>query len=167
VDKVITSMLLIIAAIVATVVVVNAVLPSIQRTSSDIATASDVVGARLRSDVRIVETAGVVGEDFVQIWAKNVGASNIPSLEKIDVFFGETTDFERIGYDAEDTCPNPSPPPRSENCWQYALENDTEWAPSATLRITVYLTYDLETGKDYVSTIVLPNGLIASKVFTL
>jgi hypothetical protein len=166
-DKVITSMLLIIAAIVATVVVINAVLPSIQRTSSDIATASDVVGARLRSDVRIVETAGVVGEDFVQIWAKNVGASNIPSLEKIDVFFGETTDFERIGYDEEDTCPNPSPPPRSENCWQYALENDTEWAPFATLRITVYLTYDLETGKDYVSTIVLPNGIIASKVFTL
>lgn len=166
-DKVITSMLLIIAAIVATVVVVNAVLPSVQRTSSDIAAASDVVGRRLRSDVRIVETAGVVGEDFVQIWAKNVGASNIPSLEKIDVFFGETTDFERIGYDEEDTCPNPSPPPRSENCWQYVLENDTEWAPFATLRITVYLTYNLETGKDYVSTIVLPNGLIASKVFTL
>ena len=166
-DKVITSMLLIIAAIVATVVVINAVLPSIQRTSSDIAAASDIVGRRLRSDVRIVETAGVVGEDFVQIWAKNVGASNIPALEKIDVFFGETTDFERIGYDAEDTCPNPSPPPRTENCWQYVLENDTKWAPFATLRITVYLTYNLETGKDYVSTIVLPNGIIASKVFTL
>jgi archaellum component FlaF (FlaF/FlaG flagellin family) len=167
VDKVITSMLLIIAAIVATVVVINAVLPSIQRTSSDIAAASDVVGARLRSDVRIVETAGVVGNDYLQVWAKNVGASNIPSLEKIDVFFGETTDFERIGYDPEDTCPNPSPPPRTENCWQYALENDTEWTPYATLRITIYLTYNLETGKDYVSTIVLPNGLIASKIFSL
>ena len=112
-DKVITSMLLMIAAIVATVVVINSILPSIQRTSSDIAAASDVVGRRLRSDVRIVETAGVVGEDYVQIWAKNVGASTIPSLEKIDVFFGETDDFERIAYDEEDTCPNPSPPPRS------------------------------------------------------
>jgi archaellum component FlaF (FlaF/FlaG flagellin family) len=167
VDKVITSMLLIIAAIVATVVVINAVLPSIQRTSSDIAAASDVVGARLRSDVRIVETAGVVGNDFVEIWAKNVGASTIPSLDKIDVFFGETDDFGRITYDAEDTCPNPPEPPRGENCWQYVLENDTEWAPYATLRITVYLTYDLEAGKDYVSTIVLPNGLLATKVFTL
>jgi hypothetical protein len=167
VDKVITSMLLIIAAIVATVVVINAVLPSIQRTSSDIAAASDVVGRRLRSDVRIVEATGVAGEDVVHIWAKNVGASTIPSLEKIDVFFGETDDFGRVGYDPEDTCPNPSPPPRSENCWQYELENDSEWVPSATLRIDIYLTYDLETGKDYVSTIVLPNGLIASKVFTL
>jgi len=167
VDKVITSMMLIIAAIVATVVVINAVLPSIERTSSDIAAASDVVGRRLRSDVRIVETTGVAGEDVVQIWAKNVGASTIPSLEKIDVFFGETNDFERIGYDPEPTCPNPSSPPRTENCWQYALENDSEWAPYATLRINIYLTYDLETGKDYVSTIVLPNGLVATKVFTL
>ena len=166
-DKVITSMLLIIAAVVATVVVVNSVLPSIQRTSSDIVAASDVLGRRLRSDVKIIETSGVVGDDFVQIWAKNVGASSIPSLTKIDVFFGESDSFERIPYDPDDTCPNPSPPPRTENCWQYALENDTEWTPYATLRITIYLTYDLQTGTEYVSTIVLPNGLSASKVFTL
>jgi hypothetical protein len=167
VDKVITSMLLIIAAVVATVVVVNSVLPAIQRTSSDIVAASDVLGRRLRSDVKIIETSGIVGEDYVQIWAKNVGASTIPSLTKIDVFFGETDGFERITYDEEATCPNPSPPPRTENCWQYALENDTEWAPYATLRITIYLTYDLAADTDYVSTIVLPNGLSASKVFSL
>jgi hypothetical protein len=167
VDKVITSMLLMIAAIVATVVVINSILPTIQRTSSDIVAASDVVGTRLRSDVKIVETSGVVSDDFLQIWAKNVGASDIYSLDKIDVFFGETDDFERIGYDSESTCPNPSPPPRTENCWQYTLENDTEWAPFATLRITVYLTYDLQADTDYVSTIVLPNGITASKVFTL
>jgi hypothetical protein len=167
VDKVIVTMLLMIAGIVATVVVINSILPTIQRTSSDIVAASDVVGNRLRSDVKIIETSGVIGNDYVHIWAKNVGASTIPQLEKIDVFFGETDDFERITYDADPTCPNPSPPPRTENCWQYALENDTEWDPYATLRITVYLTYDLETGKDYVSTIVLPNGLPASKVFSL
>jgi hypothetical protein len=166
-DKVITSMLLIIAAVVATVVVVNSVLPTIQRTSSDIVAASDVLGRRLRSDVKIIETSGVAGEDVVQIWVKNVGASEIPSLDKIDVFFGETNSFERITYDVEPTCPNPSPPPRTENCWQYALEDDTEWTPYATLRITIYLTHDLETGKKYVSTIVLPSGLSATKVFTL
>lgn len=160
-------MLLIISAVVATVVVVNSVLPAIQRTSSDIVAASDVLGRRLRSDVKIIETSGVAGDDFVQVWAKNVGASEIPSLTKIDVFFGETDGFERIAYDPEATCPNPSPPPRTENCWQFALENDTEWTPYSTLRITVYLTYDLEVGTDYVSTIVLPNGLSASRVFTL
>jgi flagellar protein FlaG len=166
-DKVITSMLLLIAAIVATVVVINSVLPSIQRTSSDIVAASDVVGTRLRSDVRIIETAGVDGSDTVQLWAKNVGAAEIPSLEKIDVFFGEAGNFERIPYDADPTCPNPVPPPRTEPCWQYELENDTEWEPYATLRITIYLNYDLAAGTDYVSTIVLPNGVTAGKTFTL
>ena len=166
-DKVITSMLLIIAAVVATVVVVNSVLPAIQRTSSDIVAASDVLGGRLRSDVKIIEVSGVVGEDYVQIWAKNVGASEIPSLANIDVFFGETDNFERIAYDADPTCPNPSPPPRTDNCWQYALESGTEWTPYTTLRITVYLTQDLQAGAEYVSTIVLPNGLYATKVFTL
>lgn len=166
-DKVITSMMLIIASIVALVFVVNAILPSIQRTSSDIAVAGDVVGARLRSDVRIVEASGVVDTDSASVWAKNVGASTVSSLEKIDVFFGPTDDFHRIGYDSEDTCPNPSPPPRTESCWQYVLENDTKWGPAATLGITIYLTYNLAAGTDYVVTIVLPNGITASKVFTL
>ena len=166
-DKVITTMLLIMAAVVATVVVVNSVLPSIQRTSSDIATASDVVGTRLRSDVKIIEATGIAGQDTVKIWAKNVGAADIPSLDKIDVFFGPTGNFQRITYDPASTCPNPSPPPRTQSCWQYTLENDTKWAPFATLRITVYLTYNLQAGTEYISTIVLPNGLSAGKTFKL
>jgi hypothetical protein len=146
------------------VVVINSILPAIQRTSSAIVAARDPVGGRRRSAGQIIETSGIAGNDYVQIWAKNVGASTIPSLEKIDVFFGETNNFERINYDADPAC---ATPPRTDNCWQYALENDTEWAPYATLRITVYLTYNLQTGKDYVSTIVLYNGLSASKVFSL
>ena len=166
-DKVITSMLLLIAAIVATIVVINSILPAVQRTSSDIVAASDVVGKRLRSDVKIIEVSGVDGEDSVQLWAKNVGAADIPSLDKIDVFFGLTNDFERIAYDDTDACPNPNPPPRTAPCWQYTLENDTEWSPAATLRVTIYLDYDLAAGSEYVSTIVLPNGITATKKFSL
>lgn len=166
-DKVITSMLLIIAAIVSVVVVINAVLPSIQRTSSDITAASDVVGTRIRSDVRIIETSGVDGNDYAQIWAKNVGASNIPQIERTDVFFGEVNNFERIVYDELDTCPNPVPPPRTESCWQYEIENDTRWTPASTVRITVYLAYNLAAGTEYVVTLVLPTGITASKTFTV
>lgn len=160
-------MLLIIAAIVSTVVVINAVLPSIQRTSSDISAASDVVGNRIRSDVRIIETSGNDGDDFAQIWAKNVGAANIPSIDKMDIFFGEVNNFERVVYDELDTCPNPVPPPRTESCWQYSIENDTRWTPSATTRVTIYLPYNLAAGTEYVITIVLPTGIIASKTFTV
>jgi flagellar protein FlaG len=167
VDKVITSMMLIVASIVGLVFVINAILPTIQRTSGDIVVAGDVAGARLRSDVRIVEASGIVGTDSANVWVKNVGASTIYSLDKIDVFFGPTDNFERVTYDAEVTCPNPSPPPRPESCWQYVLENDTEWAPSATLGVTIYLTADLAAATDYVVTVVLPNGITVSKVFAL
>lgn len=160
-------MLLMIAAIVATVVVINSVMPSVQRTGSDIVAASDVVGNRLRSDVKIIETTGVDGEDTVQVWAKNTGAAEIPSLDKIDVFFGESTDFERVAYDELTTCPNPLPPPRVESCWQYEVENALDWEPLATLNISIYLDYDLATGTEYVVTIVLPNGISVSKVFTV
>ena len=166
-DKVITSMLLLIAAIVATIVVINSILPAVQRTSSDIVAASDVVGNRLRSDVKIIETSGLDTEDTVQVWAKNVGAADILSLEKIDVFFGETTNFERIAYDQTSACPNPVPPPRTTPCWQYSLENASKWSPYATLRISIYLDYNLAAGSEYVAKIVLPNGIMASKIFAI
>lgn len=166
-EKVITTMLLLIAAIVATVVVINSVLPSVQRTSADISAASDVVGNRLRSDVRIIEATGADGSDEAYIWVKNTGAASIPAIDKVDVFFGETDNFERIAYDSEPTCPAPSPPPRTQPCWQYGIENDDRWDPSATVRITVYLDYNLAAGNDYVITVVLPNGITASKVFSI
>jgi hypothetical protein len=160
-------MLLMIAAIVATVVVINSVMPAVQRTGSDIVAASDVVGNRLRSDVKIIETTGVDGEDTVQVWVKNTGAAQIPSLESIDVFFGETTNFERVSYDELTTCPNPLPPPRTEPCWQYELENASEWDPFATLRISIYLDYDLASGTEYVVNLVMPNGIAVSRTFTV
>lgn len=166
-DKVITSMMLIVASIVALVFVINAILPAIQRTSNDIVVAGDVVGARLRSDVRIVEASGVADTDSANVWVKNVGASTISALDKIDVFFGPTDNFERITYDSAATCPNPSPPPRTQPCWQYVLENDTQWSPSATLGITIYLASNLTAATDYVVTVVLPNGITVSRVFSL
>lgn len=166
-EKVITTMLLMIAAIVATVVVINSVLPSVQRTSADITAASDIVGNRLRSDVRIIEATSSAGSDEAFIWVKNTGAAQIPSIDKMDVFFGETDNFERVGYDNDPTCPVPNPPPRLQPCWQYGIENDDEWTPTATIRITVYLDYTLSASTDYVVTVVLPNGITTRKVFSL
>jgi hypothetical protein len=160
-------MMLMIAGIAATAFVINAIMPSIQRAGSDIVAASDVVGNRVRSDVRIIEISGSGGSDTAQVWAKNVGAADIGSLDKIDVFFGETDNFERVGYDEEPTCPSPLVPPRTEPCWQYELENASYWTPFATLRISIYLDYDLIAGEEYVATVVLPNGIRVSEKFTV
>ena len=166
-EKVITSMLLMIAAIVASVVVINSVLPSVQRTGTDITAASDVVGDRLRTDVRIIEATGTAGSDTVYVWVKNTGASNIPSIDKTDVFFGETTNFERVGYDDQPTCPTPNPGPRVQPCWQYGIENGARWEPTDTVRLTIYLDYNLTAATEYVVSIVLPNGVATKVTFSV
>lgn len=160
-------MMLMIAGIAATAFVINAIMPSIQRAGSDIVAASDSVGNRMRSDVRIIETSGTDGSDTVQVWAKNVGTADIGSLDKVDVFFGETDNFERVTFDDQPECVSPLVPPRTDPCWQYQVENATYWTPFATLRISIYLDYDLVAGEEYVATIVLPNGIRVSETFTL
>ena len=166
-DKVITSMLLTIAAVIATVVVINAILPAVQRAGSDITAASDSAGDRIRSDVRIIEVSGIDTDDFAQIWAKNVGASRIYAIDKSDVFFGPVNNFSRAVYDSTSECPTPAVPPRTVDCWQYSIEGDTKWTISTTVRITVYISYDLAAGTEYVVTVVLPTGIVVTKTFTV
>jgi hypothetical protein len=166
-DKVITSMLLTISAVIATIVVINAILPAVQRAGSDITQASDIAGERIRSDVRIIEISGIDTDDFAQVWAKNVGASRIDAIDKSDVFFGPTNNFTRAVYDATSECPTPAVPPRTVDCWQYSIEDDTDWSISTTVRITVYLSYDLAAGTEYVITVVLPTGIVVSQTFTV
>ena len=101
------------------------------------------------------------------VWVKNTGASNIPAIDKTDVFFGETHNFERIGYDDQPTCPTPVPGPRLQPCWQFGIENSQRWIPTATVRITVYLDYNLASNTDYVVTIVLPNGISTTQTFSV
>jgi len=167
VDKVITTMLLLIAGVIATVVVINAILPAVQRAGSDIIAASDVAGNRIRSDVRIIELSAVDTDDFAQVWAKNTGASRIDAIDKSSVFFGPVNNFGYVGYDATSECPTPAVPPRTVDCWQYAIEDDTQWSISSTVRITVYLSYDLAAGTEYVMKLVLANGIIASTTITI
>ena len=166
-DKVITTMLLLIAGVIATVVVINAILPAVQRAGSDIIAASDVAGNRIRSDVRIIELSAVDTDDFAQVWAKNTGASRIDAIDKSSVFFGPVNNFGYVGYDATSECPTPAVPPRTVDCWQYAIEDDTQWSISSTVRITVYLSYDLAAGTEYVMKLVLANGIIASTTITI
>lgn len=166
-DKVITTMLLLIAGVIATVVVINSIMPAVQRAGSDITAASDVAGNRIRSDVRIIEISANDTDDFVQIWAKNTGASRLVAIDRSDVFFGPVNDFTRAVYDETSECPSPGSPPRTVDCWQYTIEGDTKWFISSTVRITVYLSYNLAAGTEYVVTFVLYNGIIVTTTFTV
>jgi flagellar protein FlaG len=150
--------MLTIASIVAIVAVVNAVLPSVSRTSGALISASNVVEERIASQVEVVHATGQDADPDAEVWVKNTGASTIGALDRVDVFFGPDGDFQRIPQgDAGCTAP----------CWEYTIENATTWEPTATLHITVHADSDLAAGTTYYVKVVTPNGIADSKFFTV
>lgn len=151
--------MLTIAAIVSIVAVVNAVLPSVSRTSGALVSASGVVEDRIASQIDIVHATGQNGNADAKVWAKNIGASTIDPMSRADVFFGPADNFARIPQGSAG-CAAP--------CWEYTFENQTTtWEPTSTVRITIHAADNLTTGTTYYVKIVTPNGIADSKFFTV
>ena len=146
------------AAIVAIGSVVAALMPAISRAGQALVSSADVADDRLSSRVEIIHAFGADGVTQSETWVKNTGATRITALTQSDVFFGPEADFQRIPYGGAG-CAAP--------CWDYELENDAEWNPTATLRITIFLSSALATGNTYYVKVVAPNGVEDSKFFTL
>lgn len=150
--------MLTIAAIVGVASVVNVVMPAINRAGQSLVSSADVADSRLSSRLEIIHATGQDTAVQSEAWVKNTGATRITTLTKIDVFFGPETDFQRIPYGGP-SCTAP--------CWDYELENDTQWNPTATLHITIYLTTALAAGNTYFVKVVSPIGVEDAKFFTL
>lgn len=151
--------MLTIASIIAIVAVVNAVLPSVGRTSGALISASGVVEGRIASQIEIVHATGQNGSPDAKAWVKNIGASTVDPMTRVDVFFGPSGDFQRIPQ---------GDPGCSAPCWEYTFENSTTaWEPTSTVRITIHASTNLSTGTTYYVKIVTPNGIADSKLFTV
>ncbi len=151
--------MLTVAAIVAIVAVANAVLPSVDRTSGALISASGAVQDRISSQISLINATGQDGDPDAKVWIKNVGSSTITPLERVDVFFGPGSDFQRIPYGGAG-CTAP--------CWEYTFETGTTtWVPTATLFITIHTGTNLAAGTTYYVQIVTPNGISDSKTFTV
>jgi len=151
--------MLTIASIVAIVAVVNAVLPSVGRTSGALVSASGVVEDRIASQIEIVHATGQNGNPDAKAWAKNIGASTIDPMTRVDVFFGPSTSFQRIPQGG---------PGCTAPCWEYTFENaTTSWEPTSTDGITIHTGSNLVTGTTYYVKVVTPNGIADSKFFTV
>ena len=150
--------MLTIAAIVAIVAVVNAVLPSVSRTSGALISASNVVEDRISSQIEIVHATGQDANPDAEVWVKNTGSSSIGAVDRVDVFFGPDGDFQRIPQ-GDPGCTAP--------CWEYAVENASSWEPTATLHITIHAGTNLASGTTYYVKVVTPNGISNSKFFTV
>ncbi len=151
--------MLTIASIVAIVAVVNAVLPSVGRTSGALTAASSVVEGRISSQIQVVHATGQNGNPDATVWAKNIGSAPVDPINRVDVFFGPTGSFQRIPQGTAG-CTAP--------CWEYTLENGTgTWEQTSTLRITIHNASNLATGTTYYVKVVTPNGITDSKFFTV
>jgi archaellum component FlaG (FlaF/FlaG flagellin family) len=157
-EKAITTIIITIASIVAITVVVNAMLPTIQRTGSAVVGSASAVDDRLRSEIEIIHATGQPGTTTAYAWVKNVGIASIPAIERTDVFFGVNGNFARIPYGG---------PGCAAPCWEYTVENASNWEPTATVRINLYLTNSIASGVTYYLKVVIANGVTDTKYFSL
>jgi hypothetical protein len=134
-------------------VIVNAVYPMITRSSGAIVDTASKIEDRIKSQVEIIGTADENND--VYVWVKNVGASSIGAIDQSDVFFGLEGNFERIPY-GEAGADKPY--------WNYTIENNTRWVPTATVKITIYLS-SAPSGNYFIK-VVIPNGISAEKIYS-
>lgn len=133
-------------------------MPAVGRAGTALVSSADVADDRLSSRVEIIHATGQDAATSADVWVKNTGATRIIAITKSDVFFGPEANFQRIPYGGA-SCTAP--------CWEYTVENDTEWNPTATINITIYVSTALATGNTYYVKVVAANGVEDSKFFTL
>jgi len=169
-DKVISSILLIIASVVGVGLVINSTLPAISRASDAMSSSSAQVDTRIKTQIEIIHTVGELdgngvwqdtnndGYFNVFIWVKNVGVARITEEEECDIFLGPEGDFSRIPYtgDAGGSYPQ----------WNYQVENDTEWRPGATVKFTISYSSALSTGS-YFTKVITPSGIVDEDYFSM
>ena len=140
-----------VAGVICSLVVFNTAYPAINRGASAISSISTKVDDRVKSQIEIVETASE--DNKIYIWVKNVGAADIGGIDQSDVFLGQSGATERI--------PCNTGIPR----WEYTIENNTEWVPTATVKITITLSSD-PSGNYYIK-VVIPNGISDEHQFSI
>lgn len=155
-DKAIVTAFLVIAGVVTAVLIFNTVYPAAIQSGEAMSKMGRRVEERLKSHIEVIHATGSSGNSDVSVWVKNVGSLRISAVERCDVFFGKEGEFARIPYGGTD-----------EPHWEYQLENDTEWNPSATLKILIrYGSTTPSSGRHFLK-VVAPNGVADEYYFNI
>ena len=116
-EKAITTSLLVIAGIVGTLALINAVIPAVGKSSGALLTANSDAADRIKTDIDIVFVSGNSTGDVITFWAKNVGSTSIKPISKSDIFLNTPSTISRIDYTGDVTS-NPS--------WTFDIEGGGE-----------------------------------------
>jgi archaellum component FlaG (FlaF/FlaG flagellin family) len=168
-EKTIVTSFMVIISVIVSVLVYNAVYPAAVQSSASLRSMRDRMDDRIQTQVDIIHVSSELdqngtwqdtngdGRFSVFVWAKNVGASRVSAIDQMDVFFGSEGDFVRIANTkaAGGAFPN----------WAWSVENDNDWNPTSTLKITINNNATLPSGRYFVK-LVLPNGLSTDYFFS-
>ncbi|MDH7593617.1 MAG: flagellin [Methanomicrobiales archaeon] len=150
-----TTAMFLIAAIIASAVLINAAFPVIYTMSGTFSSSAKEADERIRTDIKIINTYATTGGE-AQIWIKNVGKSRI-SLAEVsgsDMFIGAPGDFERV----------------SKGSWSAEILEDANenWEYGETLLLTVRSAKIPDSiGRTVYFQFILPNGVMRSTEFTV
>ena len=158
-DRTITTALLNVISIIMAVMLFNIAYPAIVEGGNAITDMADRAEDQMQTQVNIIHAAAELNasNNWVDtnssstfdlfMWVKNVGSTRITALERLDVFLWTDNYFQHIPYGSSSGAPY----------WTYTFENDDEWVPTATLRITISFLAQLPTER-YNIRLTLPNG---------
>lgn len=169
-DKVLTTVLLVVAAVVTAVMVINAVYPAVGETSSALSSISSKTTDMIKSQISIIHATGELDQngnwqdinsdgDFdIFVWIKNTGTVTIDDIGNTDVFVGHAGEWTRIDY--VDYAGGNYPR------WKYTIDSGTEWTQASTLEIEIGYSSPLLSG-EYQVKITIPNGLTDEYNFSM
>lgn len=170
-DKVLSTILLVVAAVVCVTLVINAVYPAITSSGSALTSVSARMNERIKSQIDIIHATGELDEDGdwqdtnsdgdfdVYIWIKNVGTEPVVDIGRCDVFLaGNQTVWAWIPY--LDYANGEFPQ------WDYDIENGTDWGIATTTRFEISYDFTLPSG-EYRIKVMIPNGVSDEYYFSM
>jgi len=170
-DKVLSTVLLVVAAVVCVTLVINAVYPAITKTTGAMGSASARMNERIRSQIEIIHATAELDNDGdwqdtnsdsdfdVFVWVKNVGSEEVKDITRCDVFIsGNQTVWAWVPH--ADYAGGEFPQ------WDYTVENNTEWGEACTIMIEISYESPLSAGQYSVKALI-PNGISDDYYFSM
>jgi archaellum component FlaG (FlaF/FlaG flagellin family) len=169
-DKVLSTVLLVVAAVVTVVMVINAIYPAVGMSNSALISASAKAADMVKSQIDIIHASGEIDQNGVWqdtnsdghfnlfIWVKNTGTITIDDVKSGDVFIGNEGNWVRV--------PNVSYAEGNYPSWDYEVENASDWRQASTIQIKISYATALTPGS-YSIKIIIPNGLSKQYDFSM
>ncbi len=149
--------ILIIASVVIATSVAAVVMNQVGIFQSTFVATTEGQKEQLLTKVQIILATNTT-DNHVAIWVKNTGVNPIGFVDKVDVYFGQINQIQRIPYNATD---------QDNLTWQYATGPPTPvWQKMETFALNV-TDNNLAKGATYHVTVSTPNGVTDEHIFSL